>query len=175
MTSAPSDNSRWYAVQCLAHREAGAASHLVNQGFQMFLPRRRKIRRHARKAETVLVPFFPGYLFVSLDLTRDRWRSVNGTYGVARLVMQGERPAPVPVGIVEALLQSSDDMSVIEWRPDVRPGESVRVVAGVFSDMVGRLERLDGAGRVRVLLQIMGGHVPAVLPEENIVPANSSV
>jgi hypothetical protein len=45
----------------------------------------------------------------------------------------------------------------------------------VFSDMVGRLERLDGAGRVRVLLQIMGGHVPAVLPEENIVPANSSV
>ncbi len=151
------------------------ASHLSNQGFEVFFPRRRKVRRHARKTESVLVPFFPGYLFVALDLSRDRWRSVNGTYGVARLVMQGERPAPVPAGVVEQLQESGDDMSVIQWRPDIRPGESVRVVAGVFSDIVGRLERLDGAGRVRVLLQMMGGHVPALLPEEIVVPARSSV
>ncbi len=174
-TADASAGTRWYAVQCLAHRESAACSHLGNQDFEVFCPRRRKIRRHARKTEAVLVPFFPGYLFVALDLSRDRWRSVNGTYGVARLVMQGEHPAPVPNGVVETLRQSSDDNSVIAWRPDIRPGESVRVVAGVFSDMVGLLERLDGAGRVRVLLQIMGGHIPAVLPEETVVPANSGV
>src|SRR5579884_4013707 len=91
---------RWYAVQCLSHREMAAASHLQNQEFQVFFPRRRKIRRHARKTESVLVAFFPGYLFVSLDLSRHRWRSVNGTYGVAGLVMRGEYPAPVPTGVV---------------------------------------------------------------------------
>ncbi len=175
LAGAPSAGYRWYAVQCLAHRETAAASHLSNQGFEVFFPRRRKVRRHARKTESVLVPFFPGYLFVALDLSRDRWRSVNGTYGVARLVMQGDRPAPAPAGVIEQLQESGDDMSVIQWRPDIRPGESVRVVAGVFSDIVGRLERLDGAGRVRVLLQMMGGHVPALLPEEIVVPARSSV
>src|SRR5690349_20642365 len=74
---------RWYAVQCLSNREGGAAAHLENQNFPVFLPRRRKTCRHARRIETVLVPFFPGYLFVTLDLSKDRWRSVNGTYGVA--------------------------------------------------------------------------------------------
>jgi transcription elongation factor/antiterminator RfaH len=167
--------SRWYAVQCLAHRESAAASHLGNQNYRVFFPRRRKIRRHARKTESVLVPLFPGYLFVCLDISRDRWRSVNGTYGVAKLVMQGEYPAPVPVGVIEALQLSSDESSIVEWRPEIRPGDAVRVVAGPFSDMIGQLERLDGAGRVRVLLQLMGGQVPAVLPEEIVVSRDSIV
>src|ERR1700694_1974440 len=74
---------RWFAVQSLARRERWAAKHLRNQNFSVFLPCRRTTRRHARKLETILAPFFPGYLFVSLDLARDRWRSVNGTFGVA--------------------------------------------------------------------------------------------
>ena len=171
----PGVHSRWYVVQCLAHRESAAASHLCNQKYRVFFPRRRKIRRHARKTESVLVPFFPGYLFVSLDISRDRWRSVNGTYGVAKLVMQGDYPVPVPVGVVEALRLSSDESSVLEWRPEIRPGDAVRVIAGPFSDMIGQLERLDGAGRVRVLLEILGGQVPTVLPEEIVVSRDSIV
>lgn len=167
--------SRWYAVQCLSHREVAASAHLQNQQYQAFLPRRRKIRRHARKADTVLVPFFPGYLFVSLDLTRDRWRSVNGTYGVASLVMRGECPAPVPVGVVESLQQSCDELSVVQWQPDLKPGQAVRILAGPLVDVVGELERLDGAGRVRVLLEIMGARVPAVLPKEIVVSRDSIV
>src|SRR5690348_6651754 len=73
---------RWYAVHCLSHREGVAAGHLRNQEYSVFLPLRRKTRRHARKIETVRVPFFPGYLFIRIDTSRDRWRSVNGTYGV---------------------------------------------------------------------------------------------
>ena len=46
--------------------------------------------RHARKILNVRAPLFPGYLFVSLDLTRDRWRSINSTYGVLGLIMGGE-------------------------------------------------------------------------------------
>lgn len=170
-----SAGARWYAVQCLAHREIAASAHLQNQQYQVFFPRRRKIRRHARKTETVLTAFFPGYLFVSLDLSRDRWRSVNGTYGVASLVMRGDRPAPVPAGVVESLQDSCDEISVIQWQPDLKPGQAIRIVAGPFGDMVGELERLDGAGRVRVLLQIMGGRVPAVLPKEIVVSRDSIV
>lgn len=160
---------RWYAVQCLSNREAGAAAHLENQDFPVFLPRRRKTRRHARRIETVLVPFFPGYLFVTLDLSRDRWRCVNGTYGVASLVMNGEVPAPVPNGIVECLQRSCDEEGLIHWQGDMRPGQHVQIVEGALAEFVGRLERVDAAGRIRVLLDILGRQTPIYLPRQSVI------
>jgi transcriptional antiterminator RfaH len=141
----------------------------------VFLPCRRTTTRHARKLETILAPFFPGYLFVSLDLGRDRWRSVNGTFGVARLVMHGEVPAPVPKGIIEAFLDACDDGEVLHLSPTLRVGQSVRILEGPFTEFIGELDRLDDAGRVRVLMDIMGGRVTVILPRESVVPANSSL
>jgi transcriptional antiterminator RfaH len=164
---------RWYAVHCLSHRESSASSHLRHQDFPVFLPRLRKTRRHARKFDVVLAPFFPGYLFVKLDLTRDRWRSVNGTCGVARLVMQGDAPAPAPIGVVESLLESCDEHGVVRQRRDeLKPGQSVRILTGAFADLVGELDRLDDTGRVRVLLDIMGGRIPVVLPRTYVARAS---
>jgi transcriptional antiterminator RfaH len=170
----PREGRRWYAVQCLSNRETGAAAHLENQDFPVFLPRRRKTRRHARRIETVLAPFFPGYLFVTLDLSRDRWRSVNGTYGVARLVMQGEAPAPVPAGVVEGLQQCCDDEGAIHWQGEIKPGQRVQIVDGALTELVGQLERLDSLGRVRVLLDILGRQTPILLPRESIVSAEGA-
>src|SRR2546423_13454030 len=167
----PEDGARWYAVHCLSHRETAAAAHLRNQTYSVFLPLRRKTRRHARKIESINVPFFPGYLFVSLNLSRDRWRSVNGTYGVATLVMQGELPMPVPQGVVEKLQESSHPAGVILWRPELRPQQCVRIADGIFSDLVGTFERLEGPERVPVLLETMGGQFSAVGPRGRLVPA----
>lgn len=164
---------RWFAVQCLSSRESTAAAHLHNQDFQVFLPRRQKTRRHARKIDIVFAPLFPGYLFVQLDLTRDQWRSVNGTYGVGRLVMQGEAPAPAPRGIVEALRDACDKNGVLRLPGDeLKLGQSVRILTGAFADFIGEIDRLDDAGRIRVLLDIMGGRVPVVLPKVGVVPAS---
>jgi transcriptional antiterminator RfaH len=140
----------------------------------VFLPRRRKTRRHARRIETVLVPFFPGYLFVTLDLSRDRWRSVNGTYGVASLVMQGDVPVPLPAGIVEDLQQYCDDEGAIHWHGDIKPGQRVQIVDGALTELIGQLERLDSVGRVRVLLDILGRQTPILLPRESIVSAEGA-
>jgi transcriptional antiterminator RfaH len=166
------DGARWYAVQCLSHRENAACYHLQNQDFEVFLPRREKTRRHARKLETVLAPFFPSYLFVRLNPARDRWRSINGTHGVARIVMHGDRPAPAPVGVVEALRTACDPRGVVTDFFDLKEGQPVRILAGAFADLIGHLDRLDDTRRVRVLLDIMGGRVPIVVPRTSVVPAN---
>jgi len=165
--------SRWYAVQCQPHRERTAAAHLANQEFPVFLPLREKTRRHARKLETVRVPFFPGYLFVKLDLSRDRWRSVNGTLGVVRLVMQGQRPLAAPPGIIEALKENCDEAGILLWAADLTPGQAVRVLTGPFADLIGELERMTDTGRLRVLLDIMGGRTPVLLPRGTVVAADS--
>jgi len=71
---------RWFAVKAQPKREMRAFIHLANQGFRVFMPKGKKTVRHARKISTVITPFFPGYLFLALDVTRGRWRSVNGTF-----------------------------------------------------------------------------------------------
>src|SRR5258708_32245573 len=96
--------ARWYAVHTQPNREWRAKNQLENQAYEVFLPRRLKTVRHARKLTNVVAPFFPRYLFIRLDLTQHRWRSVNGTFGVARLVMQGDMPHPVPRGVVETMI-----------------------------------------------------------------------
>jgi transcriptional antiterminator RfaH len=148
---------------------------LRNQGFEVFLPQRQKTRRHARKLETVLVPFFPGYLFISFDPAHDRWRSINGTCGVARMVMQGDTPLPAPLGVVEALRAACDSNDLLQHAVDLRPGQSVRIMAGAFADFVGQLEQLDDRGRVRVLLDIMGGRIPVVLGGRDVVVGTDSI
>ena len=80
---------RWFAARVLPHREVNAQLNLSRQGFRSYAPRVRRTIRHARKLRNVLAPLFPGYIFLILNLSTDRWRSVNGTIGVASLIMGG--------------------------------------------------------------------------------------
>jgi transcription elongation factor/antiterminator RfaH len=164
-------NARWYAVNTLPHREFRAKRQLENQGFRVFLPERLKTVRHARKLTNVQAPFFPRYIFVELDLTFHRWRSVNGTFGVSSLVMQGERPLPVPQGVVETMLASVADNNVLRFEHSLRPGAEVRLIAGPFAEQLGILERLNDSGRIHVLLNIMGGTIRVHVPRDYAIAA----
>ena len=167
---APVGSERWYLVHTLPKKERNAEWHLRAQGFRVFLPQFQKTIRHARQLRTVLSPIFPRYLFVILDLERDRWLSVRSTVGVAHLFTQDGRPAPVPIGIVESLIERSADGAMRLDFGLIR-GQKVRVLSGPFADFVGTLERLDGAGRTRVLLQVMGAAVPVTLDRAVLSPA----
>ncbi len=134
--------------------------HLAWQGFSTHVPLVLKTVRHARKLRTVRAPMFPRYLFVILDLGRDRWLSIRSTVGVSSLFICGDRPVPVPAGIVEALIERTDESNLTRLDDGLATGQSVRILTGPFADLVGTLERLDEAGRVRVLLDMMGTAVP---------------
>ena|SRR5215208_7796502 len=146
-------------------------AHLARQGFAVLLPRHVKTVKHARKFRTIEAPLFPGYLFVSLHLGQDRWRSINGTFGVRSLIMAGERPVAVPKGIVESLIAMQDFRGRINFAADLHIGQRAKLLAGPFADMVGELEWLNEAGRVRVLLELMGKFVRVDVRAENLVPA----
>ena len=60
---------------------------------------------------------------------------------------------------------------VVRFAPFLREGQTIRVAAGPFVDLMGKLERLDDAGRGRVLLEIMGGQIPVLLPMSFVTPA----
>jgi transcriptional antiterminator RfaH len=164
------EGERWFAVHTLPSREKYADANLKNQGFRSFMPKRQKTVRHARKLTTVEPPFFPRYLFVVLDLDRDQWRKVNGTFGVARLIMGGEQPQPVPHGVVEALTASADLRGILHLGEKLKIGSQVRLLAGPFAEQPATLEQLDDMGRVRVLLKVLGRQVSVSTVARDVFP-----
>ena len=162
---------RWYVVRALPKREHGAEAQLAGQGFRVFMPKVSRNVRHARKTKAVHTPAFPGYLFVALDLQRDRWRSINGTFGVMSLIMAEERPVPVPRGVVEMIIDYADESGICRFDRDLMEGQAIRVTGGPLAEAVGELVRLDKSGRVRVLLEIMGGRVLATVERSSLVAA----
>src|SRR5215813_13811556 len=163
-------NERWFLAHTLPKSEWKAELHLHAQGFRTYLPQIEKTIRHARQLKTVQAPLFPRYLFVILDLERDRWLSVRSTVGVSCLFTHRDgRPVPVPVGIVESLIERSD-RNLTRLDAGLVKGQRVRLLSGPFADFVGTLERLDGAGRVQVLLELMGTAVPVSLHRSTLSP-----
>ena len=106
-----------------------------------------------------------------LDLTRDRWRSINGTFGVASLVMQGGQPHPVPDGILETLISSVDFRGLLRVDRELQVGASVRLGTGPFAERLAVLEHLDDTGRVRVLLSLLGRQVHVSMDKSDVLPA----
>lgn len=160
----------WYAVQSRAHEENRAESNLARQGFETWLPRYWKKRRHAGRAESVLRPLFPRYLFVSLDLDAERWRKILSTYGVMNLVGTSDGPTLIPDGIIEALKARADDDGAftLAHARRLRKGDAVHITGGAMEALSGVFEEIDDRQRVVVLLQLLGREVRVSVPPDDV-------
>lgn len=165
-------SSAWYAVETQTRGEAKAQRNLERQGFTSFCPRFRKLRRHARRVDHVLAPVFPGYLFVRFDSERDAWHPINGTLGVKRLVSAANcRPQPMPGQAMQALLARCRGDVISGLFATLEPGQAVRLVSGPFANVLAHVEELDDSGRVRVLLDMLGGSAPLTVRIAALGPA----
>jgi len=100
---------------------------------------------------------------------------VNNTTGVASLIMGVDQPMPVPQGIIEALITRAESSVSGGLDCDLRAGDRVRILSGPFAETLCHVERLDENGRVRVLLEIMGGRVMAHVDRSSLGPPIASV
>ena len=151
---------RWYVAQTQVRAEERARINLRRQGFEPYLPRYQRERRHARRRDLVKAPLFPGYIFVQFDLEAAAWRSINGTYGISQLVCFGDRPAAVPEGVVEEIVARENQDGLIPLQPrSFRKGEALRIVSGALAECFGLFERMADRDRVILLLDLLGRKV----------------
>lgn len=149
--------SKWRSARVRA--ELLAVDELVAQGFPAWCPMvrdRRFPHGHARPAEFVDVPFFPGYGFVRLDLARDPWGKVLNTRGVSALLCARPGvPAPVSDAAVAGIARRAADASVPELAEPVAVGDALRLRGGPFLDHEG-VCLWSSAERVRLLVTLFG-------------------
>jgi transcriptional antiterminator RfaH len=155
------DAGAWYVVQTQVNAEMKAASNLMRQGFDIYLPRFLKRRSHARKIEKVAAPLFPRYLFVCVDIATQRWRSIQSTFGVSHLVSNGSNPTAVSDDILDLLKAREDANGFIQLdhRSRFLLGEKVRVLSGPFSDNLALFDGMGDRDRVAILLDLLGRKV----------------
>lgn len=132
----------------------------------------------------IAVPVFPRYVFVRFDMARDQWRDIFKFAGAGGLICGGGLPVMVPDALIGSL-KASEVCGIIPGKTRAKVifgiGEQVRITDGPFIGFKGdfegvvkgevidsdlnkvALEDIDGATRIRVLIDLLGRMVPVAL------------
>lgn len=108
--------------------------------------------------------FFPGYIFVQMDLNESTWHLVKNTPKVTSFV-GNNKPTPVPDREIEVLL---NQMEVGAAKPTqiirFEEGDEVKVIDGAFAGFNGVVDTVKSEKqKVIVLVSIFGRATPVEL------------
>lgn len=110
--------------------------------------------------------FFPGYVFVQMEMNEDAWHLIKNTPKVLGFIGgSADRPAPISEREADAMLRRIAD-SGEKPRPRTlfSAGETVRVIDGPFADFNAVVEEVNyEKSRLQVAVAIFGRATPVEL------------
>lgn len=133
----------WFAVHTKARHEKKANRALTEKNVETFLPTREIVNRWKDREKKVLMPLFPGYLFVKID-PLDRYTVLN-TNGVVRILGNNGVPVPVSTEEIEATKRLIETGLKYEPFPYSIVGREVEVRRGPLEGAIGKILRTKGA------------------------------
>ena len=113
-----------------------------------------ELKNGARK--TVQKKMFPGYVLINMVMNDDTWYVVRNTRGVTGFVGPGSKPVPLSEAEMKPLGIKAENISV-----DFVEGDTIAVVAGVWKDTVGVVQRMDfGKQTATINVELFGRETP---------------
>ena len=114
--------------------------------------------------------FFPGYMFVRMELTNDTWHLVKDTNRITGFVGGSTNPPPVPE---DEVLRITQQIKEGKMKPKMtiqfEKGENVRVKAGPFANFNGVVDEVNPEkAKLKVLVSIFGRATPIDLEFEQV-------
>ena len=109
--------------------------------------------------------FFPGYVLISVDMTRDIWYMIKNTAKVTGFLGGSGTPVPLPEKEVELIMgQMRGESARPKPKFSFEKGEDVRVIEGPFVNFNGVVEEVnEDKGKVKVMVSIFGRATPVEL------------
>ncbi len=162
--------SNWFVVYTQPLKECVAEHHLLDQNFDVYVPRFKKLRRHARKVDEVLAPLFPRYIFVC-ESDNGVWRNVNGTRGVVYVLTGSDNhPCFLSDRLIQQLKAQENDEGLVPLDILLQfiKGERLEILEGAFEGQTARFNGLDDKLRVQVLLNFLGREMKLALPSYEV-------
>ena len=161
----------WYVIHTYSGYENKVKTNLERrvesyrmqeQIFDILVPMEEEIEIKDGKRKLQKRKVFPGYVLVNMIMTDNSWYVVRNTPGVTGFVGSGQKPIPLTVAEVDAIMRQ---MGLVE-RPRIRVaiGDAVKVKDGPFSGFVGVVEEIaPERGKVKVLVSMFGRETPVEL------------
>ncbi len=112
--------------------------HLEEEILEVRVPLQDVVEMKNGAKRTVQKKMFPGYVLVNMVMNDDTWYVVRNTRGVTGFVGPGSKPVPLTEAEMKPLGIQMENVSI-----DFTEGDTVAVVAGVWKDTVGVVQKLD--------------------------------
>ena len=161
-------DKKWYVVNTYSGHENKVKEKLEmrtnsmgmeNYIFRVIVPETKEEVEKDGKVKERVKKLFPGYILVEMIMTDEAWFIVRNTPGVTGFIGssgKGAKPTPLQPYEVDKILGSMG-MTRLEAGTDLQPGNKVKVIAGPFNGMEGKIDSLDLANnKVMVLLDLFG-------------------
>jgi transcription antitermination factor NusG len=147
----------WYALRSKPRKEDVVWRQVRSNDLETFYPRLKvnPVNPRSRK----LIPYFPGYLFVHVDLEASGLSVFQWMPHSLGLVSFGGEAAIVPDNLIYELRKRVLEISEAggEFFYEIKPGDKVIIQDGPFRGYEAIFDtRLPGSERVRVLLELLG-------------------
>jgi transcription antitermination factor NusG len=146
----------WYALRSKPRKEDVVWRQVRSQGFEVFYPRLRvhPVNPRSRKVR----PYFPGYMFVKVDIEEIGLSTFQWMPHAIGLVCFGEEASIVPDNLIYAIQRRVEEIAEAggELFDGLSSGDKVTISDGPFAGYEAIFDtRLPGSERVRVLLQLL--------------------
>jgi transcription termination/antitermination protein NusG len=164
---------KWYVVHTYSGHENKARLSLQERVKQMsmdslfgqiLIPTESVLEMKAGQRRTTTRKFYPGYMFVQMELNEQTYHLVKNTPKITGF-LGGTNPLPVPEKDIAAINnQMSEGAVKPKPRVSFEEGENVRVIDGPFANFSGIVEEVKAEKqKVRVLVSIFGRATPVEL------------
>ena len=156
---------KWYVARSKPRNEELLWKQFCLRHFESYYPCIKVLTVNPRARQ--MQPYFPGYLFVHVDLERigrSIFEWMPGGIGLVSFAF-GDEPASVPDSLIYVIKQQVENLKMVSPENPVllRKGDNVVVHAGVFTGYEGIFDiQLSGTDRVRVLLSLLGDRLLSV-------------
>lgn len=147
---------RWYVLQSKPQKENLVYDQLRLRELEAYYPcvRVKPVNPRARKIKS----YFPGYMFVHVDLDLVGLSSLQWVPGAIGLVQFGGEPAFIAESVIQAIRLTVEKFNAdgLDFCNSLHPGDAVWIGEGPFSGYKAIFDaRLPGNDRVRVLLEVL--------------------
>ena len=158
---------KWYVVHSKPRSEEILWRQYCLRNIESYYPfiSVKPVNPRSRKTQ----PYFPGYLFVHVDLGVVGISALEYVPGAAGLVSFADEPASVPDSLISTIRQRLDDLAAAFIQTVAHPllkGETIKIQDGAFKGYEAIFDLyLAGADRVRVLLSFLENRpIPVEMP-----------
>lgn len=150
------NNKHWYAIRSKPNKEFALERELIARNFNVMFPQLyvNPVNPRSRK----IVPYFPGYMFIHINLEKTGIRPLNRIPQSIGLVMFDDYVPTVSEQLIQQIekkLRAIAEAGGVIFE-NLHHGDPVEIVSGSFTGYQGIFEeRLSGIDRVRILLKML--------------------